>query len=84
MSLTASPATTAAVEQAVFSGDESFVAVESWLATSDHRRLGRIHLGATLVLGAVGAVLFGLVAQRIDAATRGVLGTGSWLGEDAR
>ena len=83
MSITVSPATSAAVEQAAFSGDESFAAVESWLATTDHRRLGRIHLGATLVLGAVGAILFGVVAQRIDAAVRGVLGSGSWLGDDS-
>lgn len=80
MSITVSPASTAAVEQAAF-GDDAFDAVESWVATTDHRRLGRIHLGATLLLGAVGAVLFAFVAQRVDAALRGDLGTGSWLGE---
>ena len=84
MSITVSPASSAAVDHAAFTGDESFVAVESWLATTDHRRLGRIHLGATLLLGAIGAALFGVVAQRVDAAVRGVLGSGAWLGDDAR
>ncbi len=82
MSITVSPATTAAVEQAAF-GDDAIDVVESWVATTDHRRLGRLHLGATLLLGMVGAVLFGFVAQRVDAAIRGDLGTGSWLGESA-
>jgi cytochrome c oxidase subunit I len=78
MSVTVSPATTAAVEQAAF-GDVSVA--ESWLTTTDHRRLGRLHLGAALALGAVGAVLFAFVAQRVDAAVRGTLGTRAWLGE---
>ena len=82
MSITVSPATTAAVEQAAF-GDVAIDVVESWVATTDHQRLGRLHLGATLLLGMVGAGLFGLVAQRVDAALRGDLGTGSWLGESA-
>lgn len=82
MSITVSPATTAAVEQTAFA-DDALGAVESWLATTDHRRLGRVHLAATLLVGAVSAALFGLVAQRVDAAVRGALGTGSWLGEDA-
>ena len=82
MSITVSPATTAAVEQAAF-GDDAIDVVESWVATTDHRRLGRVHLGAALLLGTVGAVLFALVAQRVDAALRGDLGTGSWLGESA-
>ena len=80
MSITASPATSAAVDQAAF-GDDALDAVESWLATTDHRRLGRIHLGVALLAGALGAVLLAVVGQRLDAAARGVLGTGSWLGE---
>ena len=89
MSITVSPATSAAVDQAVFPGDsfaasadDSFVGVESWLATTDHHRLGRIHLATTLLLGTVSAVLFGFIAHRIDRAARGVLGTGVWLGGD--
>ena len=82
MSITVSPATTAAVEQTAF-GDDAIDVVESWVASTDHRRLGRLHLGATLLLGMVGAVLFAFVAQRVDAAVRGDLGTGSWLGESA-
>jgi cytochrome c oxidase subunit I len=80
MSITASPATSAAVDQAAF-GDDALDAVESWVATTDHQRLGRIHLGATLLAGTVGAVLMAFVGQRLDAALRGALGTGSWLGE---
>jgi cytochrome c oxidase subunit I len=82
MSLTVSPATTAAVEQAAFA-DDHVSAAESWLTTTDHHRLGRLHLGVAMLLGAAGALLFGFYAQRADAAIRGVLGTGSWLGEDA-
>jgi cytochrome c oxidase subunit I len=80
MSITASPATSAAVDQAAF-GDDALDVVESWVATTDHRRLGRIHLGATLLAGTVGAVLMAFVGQRLDAALRGALGSGSWLGE---
>ncbi len=80
MSITASPATSAAVDKAAF-GDDALDTVESWVATTDHRRLGRIHLGATLLAGTIGAVLMAFVGQRLDAAIRGALGTGSWLGE---
>ncbi len=78
MTLTASPATSVAVNQAAFA-DLATGVTESWITTTDHRKIGRLFVGASLLLGAAGAVLSGLVQHRLDAVVRGVA-TGDYLG----
>jgi hypothetical protein len=79
MTLTASPATSVAVNQAAFA-DLATGVTESWITTTDHRKIGRLFVGASLLLGVVGAALNGLVQHRLDGFLRGV--TGDYLGTE--
>ena len=82
MTLTASPTTTAAVDQAVFD-DLAATTADTWFTTTDHRRVGSLLMGAVLGVTVVGAALSGLLGQKIDAAIGGRLSGATWLGSDS-
>jgi heme/copper-type cytochrome/quinol oxidase subunit 1 len=77
MTLTASPSSTSAVDRAAFGDLE---VSESWIASVDHRVVGRVMSGLALLVGAAGMALWALVANKFDAAVRGVLGNVDFLG----
>lgn len=77
MTLTASP-TSAAAENAL----AGVAAPDTWFTTTDHRRIGRLHAGAALLVGTVGTVLAAFVDAKVGDAARGALPTGAWMGGD--
>jgi cytochrome c oxidase subunit 1 len=81
MTLTASPTTTAAVDQVVFD-DLTATTADTWFTTTDHRRVGSLLLGAVLAVALVGSALSGLLGQKIDAAVGGRLSSSTWMGAD--
>ena len=82
MTLTASPKTSDAVDHAVFA-DLADTTADTWFTTTDHRRVGRLMVGAVLLVGAAAFAVQGLASQKIDAVLAGRLGDGSWLGSNS-
>ena len=74
MTLTASPGSSMTVDQAAF-GDLANVhsTPETWFTTTDHRTIGGLMAGISLVVGLVGTVLASLVSLKLDDAVQGKL-----------
>lgn len=81
MTLTAAPHTSVAIDKAAF-GDLA-ATPETWLTTTDHRKVGGLLASAALLVGVAAIVLTGLVAMRLDAAVRGTLASSGLLNSSA-
>jgi heme/copper-type cytochrome/quinol oxidase subunit 1 len=77
MTLTAAPHTSAAIDKAAF-GDLASTG-ETWLTTTDHRKIGGLLAGASLLVGLVGTLMVGLVGWKFDTYSRGALSESGFL-----
>jgi cytochrome c oxidase subunit I len=84
MTLTASPGSSMTVDQAAF-GDlaNAHSTPETWFTTTDHRTIGGLMAGISLVVGLVGTVLASLVSLKLDDAVQGKLSESGLLSGSA-
>jgi heme/copper-type cytochrome/quinol oxidase subunit 1 len=84
MTLTASPGSSMTVDQAAF-GDlaTAHSTPETWFTTTDHRTIGGLMAGISLVVGLVGTALASLVSLKLDDAVQGKLSESGLLSGSA-